>query len=93
MPSESTSPGAHPIWNRIRGLIIVARNQSDIWASLTLHFVGNEDVRVLLDRRQGDRRQRLQTVERERRGADRRRAPSIEADLRLRQFVIVRPEH
>lgn len=93
MPIESTSSGAQPTWSRVRGLIIVTRDQPDLWASLTQHFVANEDVQVLLDRRQGDRRQRVQTLGRERRGAERRRPPSIETDVRFRQFVIVRPEH
>jgi hypothetical protein len=93
MPIESTSPEGQSTWRRVRGLIIVARDQPDLWASLTQHFVWNEDVQVLLDRRRRDRRQRVQTLGQERRGADRRRPPRIETDVRFRQFVIVRPEH
>ena len=77
----------------LRSLIIVARDQPEVWKSLTNHFVGNEDVLVVLDRRQGERRQKAQTVARDRRGADRRREPRIENDLRSRHFVIARPEN
>jgi len=54
------------------------------------HFATNEDIEAILDRRLWDRRQRFQWCEPDRRGRDRRRAPSIEHDLRARQFVIAR---
>ena len=77
----------------IRALVVVTRNQPDLWQSLTRHLAANEDVQVLLDRRQGERRQRVQTYELDRRGLDRRRPPRIENDVCSRQYVIVRPQH
>lgn len=74
---------------RARCLFIVARNQPDLWHHLSRDFAGDDDVQVLLDRRRGERRQRLQQHEPERRRADRRRQASIDNDLRYRSFVIL----
>ncbi len=93
MPTENRSPEAPPTGRGLRSLIIVARDKPDLCLSLREHFAANEDVEVLLDRRLGERRQRAQRCEPDRRGPDRRRPPSIEHDFRSRQFVIVRPEH
>ncbi len=76
----------------VRALVVVARNQPDLWQALAKHFSANEDVRVLFDRRQLERRQRVQTYSLDRRGADRRRPPSIENDVSYRQYVIARPQ-
>jgi hypothetical protein len=92
MAVESGSPKAQPT-GIIQALVVVARDQSDLWQSLTRHFAASEDVQVLLDRRQGERRQRLQTYEQDRRGPDRRRPPSTENDVCCRQYVIARPQH
>lgn len=89
---EGTSPAAQPTGKLVRGLIIVARDHPDVLTSLTEHFVGNEDVQVVLDRRQGKRRQRVQVVGQERRGEDRRRPYSPENDLRFRPFRIAGPK-
>jgi cytoskeletal protein CcmA (bactofilin family) len=42
------------------------------------YFVADEEMQVVLDRRQGERRQRVQPVEKERRGAERRQSLSID---------------
>jgi hypothetical protein len=88
MPTESRSREAQPTGRRVRGLIIVARDQPDLWQSLREHFAANEDVTLVLDRRLWERRQRVQGCEPDRRGLDRRRPPSTEHDLRSRPFVI-----
>ena len=93
MPVDSTSPGAQPTRDTVRYLIIVARDQPDLWRSLKEHFAASEDVELILDRRQEERRQRVHTHEPDRRARDRRRPPSIETDVRSRQYVIVRPKH
>jgi hypothetical protein len=67
----------------------VARDQSDLCHQLTRHFAGYNGVRILLDRRQWERRQRVQTFGPERRKAARRRPASIETDLRYRSFLLV----
>ena len=89
MPVEMRSPKAQPTADRIRCLFIVARNQTDLWHYLRRDFAGDEEVQVLLDRRRGDRRQRHQVQEPERRRTDRRRQPSVDNDLRYRSFVIL----
>ena len=73
-------------------LIIVAREQPELWRYMTRHFVRFTRVQVLLDRRQGERRQRFQRYEPERRRLDRRRPPRLETDLRSRPYVIVPPQ-
>lgn len=74
----------------VRYLLIVARNQPDLWLYLKNNFAGDEKVEVILDRRRGERRQRIQAHESERRRAERRRQPNLEKDLTYRSFVIVR---
>jgi len=77
----------------VRYLLIVARNQPDLGHYLKNNFAGDEKVEVILDRRRGARRQRIQPHEPERRQADRRRRPSIDRDLSYRFLVIVRQRH
>ena len=89
MPSENGSPTPQPT-ARVRVLIIVARHQPALWQGLTRRFAGNEDVQVLFDRRQGERRRWDRTYDMDRSGSDRRRPPSIETDVRSRQYVIAR---
>ncbi len=92
MPIQGWSPEAQPS-GMVRALVVVARDQTDLWHALTRRFSTSEDVRVLLDRRLWERRQRLQTHELDRRGADRRRPPSIENNVSYRHYVIARPQH
>lgn len=89
MPGENGSPTPQPTW-RVRVLIIVARHQPELWQALTCRFAGNAEVRVLFDRRQGERRPGDRTDEKNRPGPDRRRPPSLETDVRSRQYVIAR---
>ena len=46
-------------------------------------FKGQEDVKVILDRRTGERRMKQKAVERERRGADRRRPKQEIAEVTI----------
>ena len=77
----------------VQYLLIVARNQPDLWRYLKANFVGDEKVEVILDRRLGERRQRAHPHELERRKGERRRQPSLDKDLTYRSFVIVRQRH
>ena len=77
----------------VRGLIIVSRDQPDLWQALTQEFGQSQEIRVLLDRRQGERRKDNQAHAPDRRGADRRSLPRIEDDVRSRQYVLVRPHY
>ena len=92
MAVESGSPKPQPT-GIMRALVVVARDEPELWQSLTQHFSANEDVQVLLDRRQGERRQRVQAYERDRRGPDRRRPPSIESGVSHPRYVMARPQH
>lgn len=89
MPGASRPQQPQPSGNRDGGLIIVARDQPDLWRYLAKQFAGRDEVRVLQDRRQWERRQRRLMWEPERRGADRRSPLSISTDLRRRSFLIV----
>ena len=53
--------------------IIIRQPYAYLEKELCSTFEGQEDVKVIVDRRYGQRRTRTQTVELERRGADRRR--------------------
>lgn len=88
MPVETNSPEAQPTADNVRCLFVVARDHFDLWHYLRRDFATDEGVQVILDRRRGDRRQRYETPEQERRRSDRRR-PSIDHDLRYRSFVII----
>jgi len=77
----------------VRYLLIVARSQPDLWRYMEHNFAGDEKVEVILDRRRGERRQRAQAHEPERRQGERRRQPSLDKDLAYRFLVIVRQQH
>jgi hypothetical protein len=74
----------------VHSLIVVARDQPDLWQTLARQFASNPKVQVLLDRRHWERRQRLQILEVDQRGIDRRHPPRPEHDVRQRSFVIIR---
>ena len=88
MSVESRSFESQTMRDTVRCLFIVARDQPDLWHHLRQDFAEDEEVRVILDRRRGERRQHVRAHEPERRGADRRRA-TIDTDLRYRSFVIL----
>jgi hypothetical protein len=75
----------------VRGLLIVARDQRDLYDCLQHAYGDSEEITVLLDRRQGERRRRIQPVAGERRYGERRSLLSIAEDLRYQQYVLVRP--
>jgi cytoskeletal protein CcmA (bactofilin family) len=50
----------------------MAQDERTLWSSLTRHFAAKKEVQIVLDRRQAERRQRVQPVEEERRIEDRR---------------------
>jgi hypothetical protein len=69
-------------------LLIVAEDQPQVRDYLARQFTGVEKVRVLLDRRRGERRQRVRPYEPERRRGERRDQP--EGYRRTDWFVTVR---
>jgi hypothetical protein len=82
-----------PPHTAMRGLLIVARDELNLWQSLKAAFGDSEGVTVVLDRRQEDRRRGVQGVGSDRRRMERRSLPRIEDDLSVRKYVLVRPHH
>ena len=75
----------------VLSLIVVAREQHDLWRSLVHEFKEVEQIQILLDRRHGERRLPWGPVAYDRRARDRRSLPRLEDDLHARQYVLVRP--
>ena len=73
-------------------LIVVGRDQADLYQYFRWGLSQTPDVEVVLDRRLGQRRVRLDGHEPgdERRRADRRRAAATRAELLARGFLIAR---
>ncbi|MBI1962810.1 MAG: hypothetical protein HY616_06650 [Candidatus Rokubacteria bacterium] len=57
-----------------RDLYIVAADRKDLYKVLRKQFADNENVEVILDRRQGERRAAAGGTKREKRKSERRRA-------------------
>jgi hypothetical protein len=74
---------------RARYLIIVARDQSDLWQHLRRTFAGADGVEVVLERRHGGWWQYTQSREHQERGTDRRRPPDLQTALRYDAFQVV----
>jgi len=72
-----------------RFLFIVSRANVKLASYLQHHFTGDTTVRVIVDRRHGERRQQTAQVGAERRRADRRSRPQVDKELRLTSFAIV----
>jgi len=77
----------------VRGLLIVARDQTDLYESLQYAYGDSETITVLLDRRLAERRRAVQPMMAERRRGERRSPPSIADDLRFQQYVLVRAHY
>ena len=93
MPGTTSRSHAPSTSTAIRGLIIVSRDQPALWQALRHEFGHSEDIRVILDRRKGERRQGDRVYTPDRRGIDRRSLPRIEDDVHSRQYVLVRPHY
>jgi len=92
-PAPGGSPastGQHQA-HRPRYLIIVSRDQPDLWRHLQQLLTAVDGFEVVLDRRHGGRWQWSQSLEYQERGADRRRPPNPETGFSQRSFVIVDP--
>jgi hypothetical protein len=69
-----------------RTLFIVSRHCRDLYAYLTERFASDSAVEVILDRRVHED---SEANEAERRRADRRRRPEVEAELQTRSHAIL----
>lgn len=65
-----------------RELFIVARERSDLYRYLSQTFSDAESVEVIVDRRDGERRDLVIPVQIERRRRERRNHPTVDDDLR-----------
>ncbi|MBP2670300.1 MAG: hypothetical protein H6Q87_72 [candidate division NC10 bacterium] len=97
LQDNSTPGGGTPFPGRIetrrpRYLIVVSREQPDLWRHLRQLFTGIDGVNIVLDRRHGGRWQWAQSRAYEDRGEDRRRPRNLDAGLSHRSFVIVNPD-
>jgi hypothetical protein len=72
-----------------RHLFIVSRDHQELYTYLTERFADDPKVSVILDRRVGERRRVSVPVAVERRQADRRQRPEIDAEIRTRSYAIV----
>ncbi len=86
----SAGEGELPSAEKVRSLIIVARDQSELWHVLARELAGDPKVQVILDRRRWERRRRIQIFGLDQRGVDRRHPPRPEHDVLQRSFVIIR---
>ena len=70
-------------------VFVVARYNPQLYDYLQREFSHEERIRIIMDRRVSDRRQRADASPGERRQSDRRRHPHVDANLRDRGFVIL----
>jgi hypothetical protein len=89
--TNPSATGPHRQVQRSRYLIIVSRDQPDLWRHLRQLLTGADGFEVVLDRRHGGRWQWSQSAEFQERGADRRRAHDPRMGFAQRSFVIVDP--
>ena len=92
MPAKSELPSDESRVGKARYLIIVARDQPDLWRHLTQNTGEYEGIEFVLDRRHGGRVRWAQMRALQERGTDRRRPLGVDEDLHHRAFVIV-PGH
>ena len=71
-------------------LFVVARKEEQLYDSLVQAFAGRPGVRVVLDRRAGERRAASAEASRERRERDRRIRPHASGELTTVGWTVVR---
>jgi len=86
-PSAANGNAEQP--ERVRQLVIVARNRGHLFEYLERAFAGNETIRVVLDRRVGERRGHSGPSDVERRHGDRRSPRKIDGLLSAVGWVVV----
>jgi len=92
MPSLKKVVKSPRTGHAVRGLLIVARDHLELYRALQHAFGERPEVAVILDRRCQNRRRRGLAVPADRRRMERRSLPHIADDLRLREYVLVRPQ-
>jgi hypothetical protein len=71
-------------------ILVVARNQKGLYEYLRNDFAGDPEVKVVMDRRIGERRREAQEWKTERRNGDRRERPALDEKLESIGFAVVR---
>jgi hypothetical protein len=84
--AHPSRPGDGPALGRV---FLVAAHRFALCDQLRRAFAGDDTVRVLLDRRAGERRKRLVSLGTDRRRGERRAESSIEDQLRMIGWVLV----
>ena len=79
--------------DRVRYQIIIAGTQPGLYKHLKQTFAGDKTVEVILDRRRGERRKRVERYGPDRRRADRRLQPRIYDKLPLGGMMVIRRQH
>jgi hypothetical protein len=91
-PADTSRPPTAMQAGEERKLVVVARDQFDLWWQLCQALTAADGGEVVLDRRQGGRWQWAESQQRQERGRDRRYSPNGESDLSGRAFrVFPRP--
>ena len=91
MARRSSSLPGHLTPPRVCALIIVARDQEDLWQALVRTVGSSATVQLVEDRRYAERRRRDHRSAVERRNGDRRHASAPAEDPQRRQYVVARP--
>lgn len=85
------------VWNVYRGgdgvdplLFIVSRDQRDLHAYLIKEFRRDEHIQIIVDRRVGDRRCRVEPPAKDQRRGARRRTLAMDRQIRSVGFALVR---
>ena len=91
MARRSSVFPCHRTLPRVCALIIVARDQEDLWQALVRTVGSCATVQLVRDRRYGERRRRDHRPAAERRNDDRRHASAPAEDPQRRQYVVARP--
>jgi hypothetical protein len=89
MPGPTESLSTAPTHPPVRDLLIVARDRVQLYEFLQHAYGGSEEITILLDRRNGDRRQAAKPVLEERRARERRRPATLADDIRFQPYVLV----
>ena len=87
IPAINRGPSASGV---ARPLLIVARDRRDFYRVLR-GYRDTDEFTVVLDRRQAERRRRVQPAARERRRGERRSLPARTDALRVQPYVLVSP--
>jgi len=73
--------------------LIVSRDLMVLYQALQYAYRDSEEITVLVERRQGERRRGVQPVPGDRRRSERRSLPGLAHDLRFQPYVLVRPHY